>query len=150
KGTNLRQVIIYRDKFMPGLKVLDGADNELVIMPNNYTKELLRLNAVEKNEYDTYNKVLNHKLYAVWIQFPKGKEVGYNETIIIKFVYYDQETPKEVPAKDAKKNWKFFFSVPRFSVIKKTLTGQNVDTFIVINVCEELEVDHQFVKKDKV
>ncbi len=147
----LRNIFLYRMKFMPGLRILDESDTELVVYPNEYTKSLFRERAKQDTEHEELlKKIESHEIYVLWIRFPHDRPAHPNEPKIIKLIYHDEETPLPIPFRESLTESKFLFSIPRFMIQKSTPLGENYDTFVVIKVPEGYSLDYNFVKKHKI
>jgi hypothetical protein len=90
-----KTIFLYSDVFMPGLKVHDAQQRELVIFSNEDTRRYLN------DEEDPKAKTLleqmdTHRIYVLWIMFPDESKMNSGESKIIKFIYHDISTPSNM------------------------------------------------------
>ena len=85
-------ILQFRD-FLPNLSVFDSDGERLPVMPNNYTKILIKRWIKEaSDDRKKYLKMIldemeTQKSQLIWIKLPKGKKLEKNESKIINLEY---------------------------------------------------------------
>jgi hypothetical protein len=151
-------IFIERKKFMPGLKIMDETNQELVFYTNEYTRKLFEKVAKDDPSPDAeYKKVLENKeSFVLWIRLPKEKIIQANEAKIIKLFYHDNSTPptpgliESIRSKYSLRNQRFLFSIPKFVDEYNKPSGKRHDIFYVVTVPEEYAIEYEAIRKHKI
>lgn len=146
---SVKTIFLYSDLFMPGLKVLDAQQRELVLYSNEDTRRYL--SAEDDQQAGILLKQMNtHQLYVLWIRFPDDSIMKPGEPKIIKFIYHDNTTPPNKGGFDLLRQQRFLFSIPQFEDSYHKIAGQRYDVFYIVKApendnidCEILNISHR-------
>lgn len=150
---SIPSIFLFRDEFMTGLRILDETDKDLVLYPNDLTRQLIMLYARSEPADGNLHKLLqrmeseNDKVYVLWIRLPEGEEIKPNQSKIIKLSYKNITEPQKLPwRQDPFRNQKILFTVPRFRTQRTKPKESAYDTFYIISVPEGYMIDHDVLK----
>ena len=93
KEKGAENVILQSQDFLPNLTVYDSDGEELPVMPNNYTKILLKswIKLAETDEKGELKEILlkmkSGKLNLIWIKLSENKKIEKNESRVINLEY---------------------------------------------------------------
>ena len=93
KEKGAENVILQSQDFLPNLTVYDSDGEELPVMPNNYTKILLKswIKLAETDEKGELKEILlkmkSRKLNLIWIKLSENKKIEKNESRVINLEY---------------------------------------------------------------
>lgn len=93
-GNGVDNIFIEKDQFLPNLLIFDSDGEELPIIRNDFTLQLLEnkkktsQDEDEKNKYQEYiDNIKNKKVYMLWIKIPPNKKMIKNQLKIINLEY---------------------------------------------------------------
>jgi hypothetical protein len=138
-GVDLENIFIACERFMPGLKILNSNNRELVLYTNEDMRQFLksRTDDMAKTVLDGLNK---REFYMLWIKLPNKLEVGQTE--IIKLKYRDNQVIKNSYSKSR------MYSIPKFIYNYKFIEGKGTmhETFYIVSAPEDNTIEYEIKK----
>jgi hypothetical protein len=140
----LWNVILFVQLFMPGLKILDSSNSELVYYTNQQTRKLLNEQSLEDPEAKRLlEKVDKHEIYVIWIRLLDNAPINPKEPRLVKLCFRDPTHPKTDPHKLS------LFSIPEYEDICTKPKGGTYDVFYIVTVPENSIIDYEITEKTK-
>jgi hypothetical protein len=109
---------------MPGLKILDAEQNELVFYSNEYTRQYFssesKSGPLATEATNILQKMEKHELYILWIRFPNNSPMIKGEPKIIKLNYHDTSIAPSRKGRRLIRKQRFLFSIPEYQDLYRT------------------------------
>ena len=125
--SELHNIIMFGEKFRPGMTILDEDDAILPVLPNELVISLLEQ---EKNsENDAIIKsIKSRERYLLWIPLSDERAIKARTVRIIRLCYYDAEPPEYQGDTQTKR----LLDIPEFKIDKKVPVTEDFDTHVTI------------------